>query len=246
LEVLKLKARPRTGTGKSYARKIRQQGWIPAVYYGHDRETKHIEVDANEFKAIVRAKQTTHLINLELAEESGDSTSIIKDVQKHVLNDSLYFHIDFQSVSMDEKITVDCPVVLTGTAVGVTEEGGILNQSIRTISVECLPSDIPEHIEFDVSELHMGKSIHVKDLSVQKAEIKNSPDDVIATVVQPQAIVEEVEEEVEGEEVEGEEVEGEEGEAKEGEAKEGETKDSKEAEADRVKKKSESKKSKKE
>ena len=231
MEVLELKARLRTGTGKSYTRKIRQQGWIPAVYYGHDKETKHIEVDSNEFLALVRAKQTTHLINLKLGGEDGDATSIIKEMQRHVLHENLYFHVDFQSVSMDEKITVDCPVILTGTAIGVTEEGGILNQSIRTISVECLPSDIPENVEFDVSDLHLGKSIHVKDLTVENAEIKNSPDDVIVTIVQPQAIVEEVTEE----EVEGEEVEGEEGEAKDTKESEGEG-DKKESEGEKAEK----------
>ncbi len=236
MEVLELKTRLRTGTGKSYTRKIRQQGWIPAVYYGHNKETKHIEVDANEFLSIVRAKQTTHLINLKLSDEEGDSTSIIKEMQRHVLKDNLYFHIDFQSVSMDKKITVDCPVVLTGTAIGVTEDGGILNQSIRNVSVECLPADIPESIEFDISDLHLGKSIHVKDLVVQKAEIKSSLDDVIATVVQPQAIVEEVvEEEVEGEEGEGEE--GEDKDTKEGEGEGDKKGDKKEAESKNTDKK---------
>ena len=211
MEVLELKARLRNGTGKSYTRKTREQGWIPAVYYGHDKETKHIEVDAKEFQSLVRAKKTKHLINLKLDGGNGDTTSIIKDIQRHVLLDNLYFHIDFQSVSMDEKIGVECPVVLTGTPIGVREEGGILNQIIRTISIECLPGDIPENLEIDVSELRLGKSIHVSDLSVEKFEIKASPEDVVAVVVQPQAAIEEVEK-AEGEE--GEAVEGEEGEAK--------------------------------
>lgn len=191
MEVVKLKARPRTGTGKSYTRKIRKQGWVPAVYYGHNMKTKNIEVDAREFGNIIREKKTSHLINLDLPEEKRDSTSVIKEIQRHVLKDNLFFHVDFQHVAMDEKITVNCPLQLIGEAIGVIEDGGILGHPKRTITIECLPANIPEYITVDVSELHIGNSIHIKDLEVPNVVIKDSPDDVIAVVAHPQAVVEE-------------------------------------------------------
>ncbi len=200
MDILTLKARPRTGTGKSYTRKVRQQGWIPAVYYGHSRDSKNIEVDANEFMAIVRAKQTTHIIDLKLPNEEGDSKSIIKEIQRHTLNTSCYFHVDFQHVSMDEKISVECPVVVIGTAIGVKEDNGVLSQQTRKITIECLPTDIPDHIEIDVSKLHVGSSIHVSDIEIPKAEIKDSPEEVIVTVVQAQVAATPTTEVAEGEE----------------------------------------------
>lgn len=217
MDVIDLKARMRTGRGKGYTNKIRKQGWIPAVYYGHNRETKSIEVNAREFAAIVRGQKTTHIINLEIPGEESDGRAVIKDIQRNVIKDNQYYHIDFQHVAMDEKISVNIPVHIIGTAIGVKEDGGILNHPKRTILIECLPGDIPEYIEVDVSELIIGSSIHVSDLHIANAEIKDTPEDVVAAVVPPQAAVEEVppapEEGKEG--VEGEA----EAEMKEGEAK---------------------------
>ena len=207
MDIINLKARLRTGSGKSYTRKNRNMGWIPAVYYGHSRETINIEVDAREFAAIVRGRKTTHLINLELPGQESDGRSVIKEIQKNVIKNNQYYHVDFQHVAMDEKISVNVPIHILGTAIGVKEDGGILNHPKRTLSVECLPGDIPEFVEIDVSELKIGNSIHVSDLSIPNAEINDSPEEVIAVVVHPQAVIEEVpvapeegEEGVEGEE----------------------------------------------
>ena len=220
MDVINLKARHRTGKGKTYIHKIRKQGWIPAVYYGHSRETKNIEIDARQFGVLVRGKKTTHLINLELPGEKGEGTSVIKEIQRNVIKDDLFYNVDFQHVVMDEKISVNIPVHIIGTALGVKEEGGILNHPKRTILVECFPADIPEYIEVDVSELNIGDSIHVSELSVSKAEIKDSPEDVVA-VVAPPAVEEEIptvpEEGEEEAEAEGEAEAKEEAEGKEGE-----------------------------
>lgn len=188
MEILKLKARLRTGRGKSYTRKIRNQGWIPAVYYGHDRESKSIEVDAREFAAFVRHRKLTHLVDLDLPEEKGDSISIIKDIQRNVIKDNVFFHIDFQHVAMDEKIAVQCPLVLKGVPIGVKEDGGILSQQIRALTISCLPTDIPEFIEVDISEMKIGQALHVSDVRAEKVEIKDSPEDVVAVIVHPQTV----------------------------------------------------------
>lgn len=200
METINLKARYRTGVGKTNTNKVRKDGWIPAVYYGHDRETKHLEIDYREFAAIVRSRKTTHLINLVLPNET-DTVSIIKEIQRNVLNNKDFYHIDFQHVAMDEKITVQCPIHVIGVAIGVKEEGGIFNQSKRLLTVECFPASLPEFVEVDVSELHIGHSIHVRDLSFPDLVIKDSPEEVIAVVVHPQAVVEETPVAAEGAEV---------------------------------------------
>ncbi|MFP4416597.1 MAG: 50S ribosomal protein L25 [Fibrobacterota bacterium] len=182
--MVKLEARQRAGTGKSYTRKARASGWIPAVYYGHNEPVKHIEVSARDFGALVRAKQTTHLIDLGL-EDGGKSVAIIKEIQKDVIRRGVYKHVDFQSVSMDEVITVDVPVEIVGTPVGVKDEDGLLEHPVRSVNVQCLPGNIPEKVSIDVSALHVGDSIHVKDVTFENFSITDAPEEVLAVVTHP-------------------------------------------------------------
>lgn len=198
MDIVNLKTRLRTGSGKSYARKTRRQGWIPAVYYGHNRDTMSLEVELKEFCALVRNKKTSHLINLGLEEGDDSDIAIIKDIQKHVLTDNFYYNIDFQHINMDEKICVYCRINLVGIPDGVKDDGGILSHQTRQIEIECLPTDIPEMIDVDVAGLRIGDSVHVSDISVPKIVIKDAPEEVIAVVVQPQIAVEEVESTEEG------------------------------------------------
>lgn len=181
MDVVKLDARERAGTGKSYTRKARASGWIPAVYYGHNEPVKHIEVNAREFGALVRAKQTTHLIDLGLGDD-GVSVAVIKEIQKDVIKRGVYKHIDFQHVSMGERVTVNVPLEIVGTPVGVKDEDGLLEHPVRVVSVECLASEIPEKVTIDVSGLHVGDSIHVKDVVVEKLVLKDAPEEVLAVV----------------------------------------------------------------
>ena len=153
--------------------------------------------------------------------EKSDGMAVIKEIQRNVIKDSQFYHVDFQHVAMDEKISVNIPIHIVGTAIGVKEDGGILNHPKRTILVECFPGDIPEYVEIDVSELKIGSSIHVSDLSLPNAEIKDTLEDVVAAVVPPQAVVEEVPSAPE---------EGEEGVEGEAEAKEGEAEGKEETE----------------
>lgn len=186
MEIVDLKSQLRSGKGKSYTRKIRQQGWIPAVYYGQNKETICLKVSAQEFAALVRAKKTSHLINLKNEEENFEATTVIKEIQRHVLKDNIFFHIDFQHIAMDKKITVKCPVHLKGTAIGVTEESGVLSQPTKSITIECLPGDIPEFVDVDISELHIGNSLNVKDITIPNVEIKDSPQEVLVSIMYPQ------------------------------------------------------------
>jgi large subunit ribosomal protein L25 len=190
LDIIKLKTRTRIGSGKSYTRKARSQGWVPAIYYGKKTEPVSIEVDEHEFATIVRRRHLTHLIDLGLGQKQGESIAVIKEVQRHVIKDLFFYHIDFQHVAMNEKVTVHCPVEVLGLAIGVKDENGVLGNPVKSLIIECLPMDIPEKISIDVSALHVGDSIHVRDISVPKISIKDSPEEVVAVVTH--AIREEV------------------------------------------------------
>ncbi len=181
MEIVKLQARERSSVGKSYTRKARAQGWIPAVYYGQG-EPRKIEVPHREFAAVVRARQTTHLIDLGL----GDGAiAVIRETQRHVLKDDLFYHLDFFHVDMSKKVTTDVPLDFVGVSVGVKDDGGVLGHPLKAVRVECLPADIPEKVSVDVSALKIGDSIHVRDITIPNLTIKHAPDEVLAVVTHP-------------------------------------------------------------
>jgi len=181
LEIVKLQARERDSVGKSYTRKARAQGWIPAVYYGQG-EPRKIEVPHREFAAVVRARQTTHLIDLGLG---AGSIAVIRETQRHVLKDDVFYHLDFFHVDMSKKVTTDVPLEFVGVSVGVKDDGGVLGHPLKAVKVECLPADIPEKVSVDVSALKIGDSIHVRDISIPNLTLKHAPDEVLAVVTHP-------------------------------------------------------------
>jgi large subunit ribosomal protein L25 len=187
LDIIKINARLRSGTGKSYTGKARIAGWIPATYYGHNRDSQNVEIDAVEFSTLVRTKKTGHLIDLGFKEAAGDSITIIKEIQRDVIDRKKFLHVDFQHVNMNEMVTVKIAVELAGLPIGVKDEGGILNHLTKTISVECLPVNIPEKVIVDVTNLKVGESIHLRDITVPDAQIKDSGDEVLAVVVHASA-----------------------------------------------------------
>lgn len=185
MDIIKLKSRPRSGSGKSYTRKVRNTGWIPAVYYGQGREPLSIEVDKKEFATVVRNRKLTHLLDLGLSGGKEASIAVVRDIQRHVIKDDLFLHVDFQHVAMDKKVTVDCPLELTGIPIGVKEAGGVLGHPVKTLKIECMPTEIPEKISINVENLAIGDSIHVRDVSVPNVVIKASADEVLALVTHP-------------------------------------------------------------
>ncbi|MFP4012485.1 MAG: 50S ribosomal protein L25 [Chitinispirillaceae bacterium] len=198
MDIVKLQTRVREGDGKSYTRKARSQGWIPAIYYGHDLEPKKIEVFHKDFATMVRNRQLTHLVDLGL-ENGGDSIAVIREVQRSVLRDNEFYHIDFMHVDMNEKVVVDVPLEIEGVPVGVKVDNGVLGHPVKTVKVECLPADIPENVTINVSELKIGESIHVRDVSIPKIVIKDAPEEVLAVVTPPTRVSETTAEESEEE-----------------------------------------------
>lgn len=183
MEIIKLTARPRTGSGKSYTRKARASGWVPAIYYGRKLDPVHLEVNHKEFATIVRTRKTTHLIDLGLGKANDESIAVIREVQRHVIKNDVFFHIDFHHIAINEKVIVEVPLILSGLAIGVKDYSGILGSPVKTVKVECMPLDIPEHVTIDVSALNVGDSIHARDVVLTNMALKEAPEEVLAVVV---------------------------------------------------------------
>ena len=179
----------RAGRGKEAARRIRREGKIPAVLYGRRRTTFHLAVEPEKLKKILTsgAKENT-LIGLKVSGPGSDQVGapvvMLKDLQIHPLTQS-YLHADFYAIAMDEKIEVDIPIRLVGKAEGV-KSGGIQQLAMREIRVRCLPTEIPEFLDVDVSALKIGDSLHVRDLAPpEKFDIVTDQNFTVASVVPP-------------------------------------------------------------
>ncbi len=202
--------------GNGPARVLRRAGQIPAVLYGRKIEPVLLSVNTKDLEQILKKGSFGQFI-LDLVIQNGKKMTkpaIIKELQTHPVSGSL-IHIDFYEVDMKRQIKVMVPVVTTGKSAGI-EEGGLLNIVRRELEVFCLPGDIPESIEIDISELGIGDSIHLEDVPLgENVEVAADVNYTVVTVLSPKVeeeVVEEEEEELEGEE------EGAEGEAAEAEA----------------------------
>jgi large subunit ribosomal protein L25 len=158
-----LEAQPRTPGNKNDARRVRRDGKIPAVVYGAGKDAVSVSVDPRQVTRILNS-ETGHNTIFDLALDGSDRTkAMIVDWQYEPIKGKL-LHIDLKRIAMDKKLTVMVPVFLKGEPVGVKQQGGILEQILREVEVECLPADIPSHIDADVSELVFGKVLRVSDL----------------------------------------------------------------------------------
>src|SRR6202044_421731 len=163
IETNVLEAHPRESGNKNMARRIRMGGKIPGVLYGAGKNSLSVSVDPRQVTRILNSK-TGHNTIFDLALDGGEQTkAMIVDWQYEPIKGAL-MHIDLKRIAMDKKLTVSVPIVLKGEAAGVKQEGGILEQLLREVEVECLPGDIPDSVEVDVSELTFGKVIRVSDL----------------------------------------------------------------------------------
>jgi large subunit ribosomal protein L25 len=183
-----LNAEVREQKGKEIAKKLRTKGLIPAVFYGPHSETLALMVDPKELSNTLSTDAGENVIidlSIRKGEESFRKMVMLKEIQIHPLQRHT-LHADFYEVSMDEMITVEVPVHLVGKSEGV-KMGGILEQVLRTIQIQCLPSDIPRSIDVDVSPLKIGDSIHVKELQLEKGKILSDLNFTVVTVVPPAA-----------------------------------------------------------
>ncbi|HEY7531075.1 MAG TPA: 50S ribosomal protein L25/general stress protein Ctc [Gemmatimonadota bacterium] len=185
----------RDRTGKGAARSARRGGRIPAVLYGHGEESLALSVDGRRFERLLHEISVENTL-LDLALDGQPALKVlVREIQRHPHRDEI-LHVDFFHVSMQEKITLEVPVVLVGTPRGVRLHGGILDHSMRDIEVLCLPSDIPEKVEIDVGELEIGQSVRISDLSIPNVQILGDADRSVVSVVPP-TVIEEAAPEVE-------------------------------------------------
>jgi large subunit ribosomal protein L25 len=187
MEKILLSAETRKGTGKGFARKLRREGKIPAVLYGRDVESVPIKISAKEWETLMRRVRKNVILTLELQGDKGVESRpvMIKKVDRGFLGDDVN-HIDFLQVSMERTVEIEIPIHLTGTAKGVIDNG-IVEQHLRSIKVECLPTQIPEQIEIDVTNLDIGDSIHVSDISLSGVKLLEHMDVAVVTVIPPEA-----------------------------------------------------------
>jgi large subunit ribosomal protein L25 len=202
----KLVAERREGTGKGVARKLRAAGRVPAVLYGHGMDPISLSVDSRELIHVFHTGAGTNVL-VGLVVDGDDHLAMAREIQRDHIK-GRFTHVDFLVVSRDQVISVSVPVRLIGESVGV-KAGGVLEHHLWEVQVECLPTNVPEAIEADVTELEIGMSLKVSDLSAPEGvTITSNPDDSVVAAQQPQARVE-LEEEAAAEAAEGEAAEGE-------------------------------------
>src|SRR5690242_11021181 len=190
MAIVPLEGRVRPGTGKGPARSARRAGEIPGVIYGAGETPQALAVPKKEFElALKKAHAGGNVIVALKLDGAAEQTAIIREVQRDPISHDI-LHLDFHHISLTEKVTVEVTIHLVGTPDGVKNGGGILEHITRTVEIECLPTQIPQHLEADVSGLAIGDSIHVRDLVIPNAEVLSDPDTTVATVVPPTVMTE--------------------------------------------------------
>ena len=162
IDISNLEAEPRQPGTKNDARRVRKSGKIPAVVYGAGKDSSPVSVDPRQVARILHSASGHNTI-FDLSLEGERTKAMIVDWQYEPIKGSL-LHIDLKRIAMDQKLTVSVPIVLKGEPAGVKQQGGILEQTMREVEVECLPQDIPTEVNLDVSELVFGKVLRVQDL----------------------------------------------------------------------------------
>lgn len=187
MKQVELTAEVREKTGKGISRQLRREGFIPAIFYGKETPPQPLFLNRQDLQrkiGTVGGENTIFALTIKSNHGTANKMAILKEVQAEPISRRIT-HSDFYEVAMDKEIVLRVPVSLKGRAKGV-ELGGILQMATREIEIECLPADIPESIEIDVSQLDIAESIHVRDLRVfEKYRILNDPDQPLVSVVPP-------------------------------------------------------------
>jgi large subunit ribosomal protein L25 len=190
MAIVSFNATPRDGVGKGAARTLRSKGEIPAVIYGHGREPQALSLNARDLDKMLGHIQAESTV-IEVTVGGATSKTLIREIQRHPIRRQI-LHVDFQALVAGEKVTVSIPILLQGIPEGVRLGGGVLDQTLREIEIEVDPSSIPDHIEFDVTNLVIGDSVHISDLKVPEGvEVLDDPETSVAVVAAPRAVIEE-------------------------------------------------------
>ena len=183
---VKLTAARRTGTGRSAVKKLKATGAVPAVIYGAKAAPEPLQVSKREISNLLsHAAGENILVELSIEGEGTNRLAMVQEVQHAPVGGDV-LHIDFHAVSMDEMIEAEVPLEPTGIANGVKNFGGLLEQSLRALSIECLPRDLPDVISVDVTALNVGDAIHVRDIPLPAGVTATNPADLtVISVLAP-------------------------------------------------------------
>jgi len=190
METIELKASIRDKSGKGPSRRYRMEGLVPAVVYSKGDSSICLTVQASDLLTIVRSKKEKHFIKLLInGEQQLEKISMLKELQYEPVSRHFY-HADFYEITMDHRLMVDIPLNFTGTPVGVVN-GGELQHLKRALKISCLPANLPDYIEVDLSGLEIGDSLKVKDLILQEGvtAVDHADVGVVAVVAVKSAVV---------------------------------------------------------
>jgi large subunit ribosomal protein L25 len=177
---------------------LKARGIVPAVVYGGKEKSQPLQVSARDINAMLsHASGENILVELEIAGEKTSRTALLQEVQHSPVGGDV-LHVDFHAISMDEKIQADVPLEALGLATGVKNFGGLLEQNLRVLPIECLPRDLPDKITVDVSALNIGDSIHVRDIKlpegvIAKVQAELTAFSVMAPVIEEEPVAAEAE-----------------------------------------------------
>lgn len=194
---IKLNASKRESLGKNQVNKLREEKLVPGILYKRGGENIPVQIEAGEFDKVYREAGSSSLIDVLV--DGHKELALIKEIQRHPFK-NIVLHVDFQTIRMDEAIRLSVPIHLEGRD-EIRLQPSVLNQILSELEIECLPGDIPEEVSINVSDMDFETPIYVKDLEVfsdDKITVFHEEDDIVATLSEPQEVVEEEEE---GEEV---------------------------------------------
>ncbi len=184
-----LKIYNRAATGKGAARKLRHQGLIPAIFYGRGREPTLLSLNTKDLRKLIKEEEGISMLFTLKIDDNGElnnKLAVLKELQRDPIH-LQYIHVDLHEVFIDQKITASVGLHFVGDAIGV-EQGGILQPNLRTLEVECLPTQIPEYVEVEVSSLDIGHSLHVADLQLPEGVVAISGSDLSVVTVSPPTV----------------------------------------------------------
>jgi large subunit ribosomal protein L25 len=190
MATVNLSATARTDRGKGAARKLRSSGQVPAVIYGSARESQALAIDERDLDRLLGTIAAESTV-IELGVDGGRPTkTLIREIQRHPFK-RMILHVDFQELVAGEKVTVNIPLSLVGIPDAVRLGGGVMDQVLRELEIEVDPSNIPNHIDVDVSMLEIGHSLHVSDLKLPEGvTVMDDPETTIVVLSIPRAVVE--------------------------------------------------------
>lgn len=213
MERMELEAQVRPAMNKGGRRQMRREDRVPAVIYGRGKETQPLAVEGRPLRQLLAAGGSNVLIDLKIKQrgkKTKQETVMFKDIQRHLLQKDRLMHVDFIRISMTDRIEVDVQLNFTGEPAGV-KEGGVLQLLMREVTVKCLPADIPDHLDVDLSALAIGDSVTAGSLQLAgDIELVTPPEEPLAQVLAPvmeeeEPVAEEAVEEAEAAEPAGEE-----------------------------------------